>query len=340
MRECLKLAGNALGMTAPNPLVGSVIVREHKIIGRGHHKMAGLPHAEVEAINDAIDRVEGATLYCNLEPCCHTKKRTPPCTQFIIEKKIKKVVIGMLDPNPEVSGKGVEILRAAGIEVVVGILEEECRELNRVFIKQMTSNLPYVHVKWAQGINGVMANDEKRLMISNEEALKYGHELRQSYDAILIGRNTLNADDPKLTVRYSNGLEGKSLRKIIIGDLELMKKSTHLFKHDFENLIFVTKNKSIAQNHSQCIGFDEFDWSKVLTELRSKFGIHSILVEGGIKTNESLLNSGLIDRVSILTSPTAFEGRGISKDHYLKLNDFKKVIVKELGHNQLTEYMN
>lgn len=338
MRECLALASNAIGMTSPNPLVGSVIVRDHKIIGRGYHKKSGMPHAEVEAIKDANGIVEGATLYCNLEPCCHVNKRTPPCAQLIVEKKIKKVVIGMLDPNPEVAGKGIELLRANGIEVTTGVLENDCKELNRVFVKQMNTKLPFVHVKWAQTINGVMANENERLLISNQEALRFGHELRLSYDAILIGRQTLNSDDPKLSIRHIPNANNKVLKKVIVGDFEKMKKESHLLANDFENVIVVTKENNILKDHKQFLGYETFNWKNILESLRANFNIQSILIEGGVKTIESLLEEDCIDMISILTSPKVFEGRGIKTDSLLKLNEFKDVKTSKLGDNFLTEY--
>jgi len=205
MSLALKLAKKAEGMTSPNPMVGAVVVKRGKIIGKGYHKKAGLPHAEIEAFSDAIKKknsINGATLYVTLEPCCHEKKRTPPCVKAIIKNKISKVYIAMLDPNPEVSGNGVKLLRENGIEVEVGILEDKARVLNEAFTKYITTKKPFVILKLAATMDGKIAaytGDSKWIGSPNQRT--FAHQLRNKVDGIMVGIETVLKDNPSLNVR-------------------------------------------------------------------------------------------------------------------------------------------
>jgi len=337
MRECLSLAAHATGDTSPNPLVGSVIIQNNQIKGRGYHHRSGQPHAEVEAINNCEESIEGAILFCNLEPCCHTNKKTPPCAQFLINQKIKEVYIGMLDPNPEVAGKGVELLRENGITVHVGILEDQCRELNKVFIKNMTSSLPYVHVKWAQSLNGIFASypDQERLMLSNDDSLVYGHELRKKYDAIVIGRETLNLDNPKLNIRYVENQSMKNPFKVIIGDYEMMNKESTLLKSERDMTIIVTSSKYENLIDGKALFNKSKTLKETLQDLKSNFGIQSVLIEGGMKLINSVLNENLADEISVLISPEIKQGKIFNLEQDLK--QFKAQ-AKTLGSNVVFEY--
>ena len=227
MREALSLARRGLGTTSPNPMVGAVVVRAGEIIGRGFHQKAGEPHAEPNAINDCeINDLSECELYVTLEPCCHTNKRTPPCTSLIIEKGIRKVHVATLDPNPSVSGKGVEVLESVGVQVSVGLLEKEAAALNEVFNKTILSNLPYVHLKLAQTLDGKLATlsgDSK--WITDESARTRVHELRLKYDAVMVGRNTLNNDDPSLDIRMGIDAKDKVPFRIILGNPEKFKNN-------------------------------------------------------------------------------------------------------------------
>ena len=201
MQEALSLARLALGYTSPNPAVGCVIVKDGKIVGRGYHHKAGTPHAEVWALREAGDQAEGATVYVTLEPCAHYG-RTPPCARTLVERKVGKVVMAMLDPNPLVAGKGAAILRQAGIPVEVGLLSREAAQLNEVFIKNMMVEKPFIASKLAQSLDGRIASRTgKSQWITNEEARREGHYLRSIYDGILVGINTILADNPLLTCR-------------------------------------------------------------------------------------------------------------------------------------------
>ena len=202
MHMTLELAKKGAGLVSPNPLVGAIIVKDNEVIAQGYHKKVGLAHAEVDALNNATAPVDGATLFCNLEPCCHTNKRTPPCAPQIIEAGIKKVIIANLDPNPEVAGKGVKLLQDHGIEVVTGILEKEGQQLNEIFFTHITKGKAFVELKMAQTLDGKMASmsgDSK--WITSEESRKLVHQHRLNYDAIVVGANTARFDDPSLTVR-------------------------------------------------------------------------------------------------------------------------------------------
>ena len=205
MKRALALAKRGVGRTSPNPAVGCVIVRDGAIVGSGWHKKAGTPHAEVHALQMAGDLARGAQVYVTLEPCCHTGK-TPPCSQALIRAGVSRVVIGMGDPNPRVSGGGITELRAAGIDITCGVLEEQCRQINLPFIKQITTGLPYVTYKCAMTLDGKIATcTGASRWISGEESRTYVHRMRARSDAVMVGVDTVIADDPELTVRHVRG---------------------------------------------------------------------------------------------------------------------------------------
>ncbi|MDD4047507.1 MAG: bifunctional diaminohydroxyphosphoribosylaminopyrimidine deaminase/5-amino-6-(5-phosphoribosylamino)uracil reductase RibD, partial [Clostridia bacterium] len=215
MSKAIELAQKGLGYTSPNPLVGTVIVKENRIIGEGYHQYYGGAHAEINAFNNATENVQGATLYVTLEPCSHYGK-TPPCVKAIIEKKISKVVIGMMDPNPIVAGNGMKNLKEHGIEVVCGILEDKVKQLNEIYIKYITTKLPFCILKTAMTLDGKIASsigDAK--WITNEESRKYVHEIRHKVSGIMVGIGTVLADNPKLTTRLENK-KGKDPIRIIV----------------------------------------------------------------------------------------------------------------------------
>ncbi|MEE9613844.1 MAG: bifunctional diaminohydroxyphosphoribosylaminopyrimidine deaminase/5-amino-6-(5-phosphoribosylamino)uracil reductase RibD, partial [Thermodesulfobacteriota bacterium] len=205
MRAALSLAKKGLGRTSPNPAVGAVVVKGKKIVARGYHRKAGLAHAEVEALDRAGRKSSGADLYVTLEPCCH-HGRTPPCTDAIIEARIKRVFVGMKDPNPGVRGRGIKKLMAAGITVVTGMLESDCRTLNEPYTKHVTTGIPYVILKLAMSLDGRIATGGgESKWITGPEARNYVHKLRNTVDCVMVGSGTAVRDDPRLTVRFSNG---------------------------------------------------------------------------------------------------------------------------------------
>ncbi|PNX52112.1 MAG: riboflavin biosynthesis protein RibD, partial [Thermoplasmata archaeon M9B2D] len=202
MKRALRLARKAEGHTSPNPLVGAIIVKDDTIIAEGYHKKAGLPHAEAEAIQKATKSLEGSTLYVTLEPCCHTDKRTPPCTSAIISSKIKRVVVAMIDPNPKVSGKGIKILQEAGITTNVGVLEEPARRLNEFYIKFIRTRVPFVILKTAMTLDGKIATPEgESKWITSEKSRDLVHRYRGRVDALLSAIGTVQADNPRFTTR-------------------------------------------------------------------------------------------------------------------------------------------
>ncbi|MBI3192960.1 MAG: bifunctional diaminohydroxyphosphoribosylaminopyrimidine deaminase/5-amino-6-(5-phosphoribosylamino)uracil reductase RibD, partial [Ignavibacteriae bacterium] len=228
IKQCLTLARKGAGSVSPNPMVGCVIVKNGKVIGTGYHQKFGEPHAEVHAINSAKESVNGATVYVNLEPCNYFGK-TPPCTKLLIKSKIKRVVVGMLDPNLKVSGKGINQLQKAGIEVIAGVLEDEAKKLNEAFTKYIQTNRPFVTLKIAQTLDGKIADkNRKSQWITGAASLKYVHQLRVENDAVLVGAGTIKADDSLLTVRE---VEGRNPIRIIIDGNFNVSEDARIF-HD------------------------------------------------------------------------------------------------------------
>ncbi|MCL0107482.1 bifunctional diaminohydroxyphosphoribosylaminopyrimidine deaminase/5-amino-6-(5-phosphoribosylamino)uracil reductase RibD [Peptococcaceae bacterium] len=322
MKIALELAKNAEGYTAPNPLVGAVIVKNGTIVGKGFHAKAGDNHAEVNAILDAGDRAKGGTLYVNLEPCCHYGK-TPPCTEAIVKAGISRVVVAMKDPNPKVGGKGIEILRKAGISVDVGILEEEAKILNEVFVKFILTGLPFVTLKAAVSLDGKIATAKgESKWITGIESRKFVHWLRHKYDAVLVGINTVIADDPMLTVR----LEGKSkLRKPYISPVRIVldsrcriSENAKIFDNLSSQVIIATTNassydkiKRVEKKGAKVLVLNDengkVDIGDLLKEL-GRLGITSILVEGGSQVHGAFLHKKLVDRIYWFISPMIIGG--------------------------------
>ena len=241
IKECFKLAAKGKGYASPNPLVGAVLVKNGKIIGKGYHKNYGEAHAEVNAIKNSKVNVTGSTLYCNLEPCCHKDKQTPPCVPLIIKKKIKRVVISNLDPNKAVNGKGVRQLQAAGIEVTTGVLEKDGSELNKFYFKNIKEKLPYVTLKVAQSIDGKISISKKeQIWLTGKKSVNYVHKLRSEYDAVLVGAGTIKSDNPLLTVRKVKGRD--PLRVIIDGKLSIPISSRVIECQVPQKTIIITSN--------------------------------------------------------------------------------------------------
>lgn len=328
MAECLELAKTPRGLVSPNPYVGAVIVKDGKIIGRGYHRGPGKPHGEIEAINSAQASVEGATIYCNLEPCCHTNKRTPPCAQRLIKEKIKKVVIANLDPNPQVAGNGVKLLREAGIEVVSGVLNEEGLELNEVFFKHIVEETPFVHLKWAQTLDGKIATKSKSSKwITSEAAREKVHWERLAYDAILVGASTLRDDDPSLTARKDGQVE-KEITRIAVASKADFDQGLKFFsdeRKDKSLLLLPEGAKSemdVETLYCPPTAEGRVDLEQAL-KLLYKRGIHSIYVEGGSSIITQFFKNGLYDRVSVYIAPKVL-GDGISPIGDLGIDDMNK----------------
>lgn len=328
MREALRIAKNAEGRTSPNPLVGAVVVRDGKIIAEGWHRQAGTSHAEIHALNMAGELAKGATLYVTLEPCSHFG-RTPPCSQRIIESGISRVVAAMKDPNPKVSGRGFEMLRAAGVEVEFGLLENEARKLNEIFLKWITKKLPFVTMKFACSLDGKIATvSGESQWISCEESRKFTHHLRDINDAILVGVGTVLADNPSLTTRL---IEGKNpVRVIVDSKARIPLNSKVVTDKSARTIVAVTSNapqekisalKNLGVEIITAGDGRHVDLEILMRELAER-EITSVLVEGGGKIHFSMLNSGLVDKIFAFIAPkiigganslTAVEGTGFEK---------------------------
>ena len=301
MRRCLDLASNGLENVSPNPMVGSVIVYENKIIGEGYHKEYGKEHAEVNAIASVKDKrlLKHSTLYVNLEPCAHFGK-TPPCSNLIIEHKIPKVVIGCIDTFSDVNGKGIIKMEKAGIEVNIGVLEEESQELNKRFFTFHEKKRPYIILKWAESKDGFIAPNEQTapFWMTSDDSKRLVHQFRAEEDAILVGRVTAEKDNPSLTVRE---FEGENPTRIIIDkDLKLSKK-LRLFNNEAKTIIFNTqKTKTINSNYYIKIDYKNII-NNVLNELY-KQNIQSLIIEGGSKTLQSFIDKNLWDEARIFTA--------------------------------------
>ena len=294
MRRCLDLARKGIGRVSPNPMVGCVIVKEGKIIGEGYHRKYGEAHAEVNAIESVKDKtlLEGSTLFVNLEPCSHHGK-TPPCAERIVKEKIGEVVICNIDPNPLVAGRGVKILREAGIQVECGVLQNEGNELNARFFTYHNKKRPYVILKWAQTSDGYIdANYSMPIRISNDVSKACVHNLRAEEDAILVGKNTALKDDPKLGCRRYHGTA--PLRIAIDRNLEI--PTYYNFYDNAQPTVIFNAHKDDGVRVK--IDFDDDIIPQILDYLYEK-NIQSLIVEGGKYTLERFIESGLYDAIQV-----------------------------------------
>ena len=357
MEIALGLAKRGMGTVAPNPMVGAVVVKNNIILGQGWHVQPGQPHAEPNAIADCEESCEGATIYVTFEPCCHTNKRTPPCTNAILQNKFKRVVIATLDPNPLVAGNGVKILEDAGIEVTVGVMEKESQQLNEIFFKNILSKKPFVHLKMAQTLDGklsTMSGDSK--WITDESARRIVHELRLQYDAVMVGRKTLNNDNPSLDIRMGVDSKNKTPFRIVVGNIREMNLEAKIFNDEFTNKTIVltsiedyqkaeeVKIKHLTDKKVQIvftsIKEDKMDIEEGLNKL-GELGVTSILVEGGGMLAASLLEKKLVDKTTIFVAPKVI-GKGVS--YYEKENtlmadalNFENITVKTVGNQAMFE---
>lgn len=302
MHRCLQLARLGGSYTAPNPMVGAVVVHNDIIIGEGFHQRYGEAHAEPNAIQSVSDKslLCECTLFINLEPCSHFGK-TPPCANLIVQSGIPKVVIGTLDPNPKVSGKGIEIMREAGIEVVTGILEEACRELNKRFFVWQTEKRPWVILKWAQTKDGFVDIIRKDvatapLQISNEMTRQLTHKVRAENQSIMVSTNTAVLDNPRLSVR---NWSGKNPVRIVLDRSGRIPGHYHIFDNSTKTLIFTEEDR---ESHTSTVyikvDFDEKMLRNVLREISDR-NIHSVLVEGGPQLLRSFIRESLWDEAQV-----------------------------------------
>ncbi len=343
MARCLALAREAEGRTAPNPMVGAVVVDRGRAIGEGWHARAGSPHAEVGALERAGERAQGATLYVNLEPCSH-HGRTPPCTEAILRAGIARVVVGMTDPDPRVDGRGVARLREAGIEVLVGVGEADCVELNRAFVTAITRGRPLVALKAAATLDGRIATESgESQWITGPTAREHVHGLRDRYDAILVGSGTALADDPRLSCRLDGG---RDPLPVLLDARLRVPASARMFASSAGALVYSTRPApvehpaTVVQVPSASGGGVEL--AAVLEHLVRR-GVHSVLVEGGARIHRAFLEAGLVDRVLLYLAPrilaggpgwVAGPGVGALADAY----ELERVGVTPLGPDLLLEF--
>lgn len=314
MRIALNLAQKGEGNTSPNPMVGAVIVKGGRIIGQGYHKRAGLPHAEIEALNDVRGKIQGATMYVNLEPCSH-QGRTGPCAPEIIKAGIRRVVYALTDPNPLVAGKGAALLKKAGLSVTGGVLKAEAIRLNEKYLIFIRSGRPFVTLKLAQTLDGRIATKSgDSQWITCPESRKLGHKLRATHDAVVVGAQTIRADNPQLTVRL---VKGKNPYRIVVTSRFNISRTCRIFEEneDSRTIVVVPEGGEIKANYKNPIiwyikktkdGISLADFLKKAGE----FGISSLLVEGGSRLATELLKEGLVDKVYIFTAAKMI-GRGI-----------------------------
>ncbi len=299
MYRCLQLAQLGCGHVAPNPMVGAVLVYNHRIIGEGYHAQYGKAHAEVNCINSVaeIDKVliEKSTLYVSLEPCVHFGK-TPPCTNLILQHKIPKVVIGCSDSFASVNGKGIQQLKDNGVQVVYGVLENECRELNNRFFTFHTKQRPYITLKWAQSKNGKIAGkSNERIFISNDITNRLVHKWRTQEAAIMVATNTALNDNPLLTARL---WEGKNPARILLDETLKVPITNSIFNADAKTIVF-NAIKTAEEKNIQYHKLNNFNLSVVLNALYI-LNIQSVLVEGGGKLLQSFIDSNLWDEIRVI----------------------------------------
>ena len=311
MSRCLQLAKLGAGYVAPNPLVGAVLVYEDKIIGEGYHQKYGEEHAEVSCIKNVREEnkflIEKSTLYVSLEPCSHYGK-TPPCTDLIIKNKIKKVIIGCKDIYKEVAGTGIQKLTNAGVEVITGILENECIQLNKRFFTFHQKFRPYIILKWAQTANGKIGSAEKRILISNEYSNRLVHKWRSEEAAILVGTNTALQDDPLLTTRL---WQGKNAVRIVIDKELKLPLPLNIFNIDANTFIYNLAKNSTEENLVYIKLENESFIDQMLQSL-FEMNIQSVMIEGGTKTLQSFIDEGLWDEARVITNEELIIENGIA----------------------------
>lgn len=354
MKVAIAQARKAVGKVSPNPMVGAVVVKKGEILGRGYHHQAGSPHAEINALRKAGKKTKNADLYVNLEPCCHYG-RTPPCVNAIIDSGVKKVIIGIRDPNPLVSGKGISRLNAAGIITHVGVLEEECTALNEIYIKYITKKIPFTILKIAATLDGRIATrsgDSRG--ITGQQSLRVVHALRSQSDAIMAGIGTVQADNPLLTTRL-HGKRGKDpIRVIVDSSLKVSPRAKVFNPHSQAGVIIATtknaserKKKQLDKAGAKVLTIDSENGRVGLKKLMIALGkleISSLLIEGGTRLATAALEDGIVDKIVFFYAPKILGGRlapGITAgegveyiNRALKVSDLK---VRRCGEDILVE---
>ncbi|MRX41503.1 bifunctional diaminohydroxyphosphoribosylaminopyrimidine deaminase/5-amino-6-(5-phosphoribosylamino)uracil reductase RibD [Flavobacterium sp. LC2016-23] len=312
IQRCIELARNGFGTTYPNPMVGSVIVYEDRIIGEGWHKKAGEPHAEVNAIRSVKDKslLKKATIYVSLEPCSHFGK-TPPCCDLIIEHKIPNVVVGTVDPNEKVAGRGIKKIIEAGANVTVGVLEKECNELNKRFFTFHQKKRPYIILKWAESQDGFLApvktehQDRKPVWITNPYSRQLVHKWRSEEQAILAGTQTVIDDNPKLNVR---DWSGNNPVRIVLDQHNRISKDSFVFDNSVKTIV-ITKSEIVSEKENLTFEVIDFNQNIIpqILELLYQNQIQSILIEGGLRTLQTFIDQNIWDEARIFKGNSIFE---------------------------------
>jgi len=328
MAEALALAAKGAGHTSPNPMVGAVVVKDGHIIAKAYHQRAGGPHAEVSALKSAGPAAAGATLYVNLEPCCHYGK-TPPCTDTILRAGIVRVVCATQDPNPKVRGEGIRILRSQGVGVKVGVMQKEAIRLNEAHIKYVMTGYPLVVLKIAQTLDGkITLPNGSPTKITGEEAQKFVHRLRSQYDAVLVGKNTVLTDDPQLTVR---AVKGRDPLRLILDSWEKIPRTASVLANNLDKKTILV-SLEMGQRPHLSGETDNFHWRvppnefhqvdlAALLKIAGENQITSVLVEGGANVFGSFIREGLADKVHIIVAPTFYgEGKSALSGYRLPLD--------------------
>ena len=350
MRQALSIAQYAIGRTSPNPMVGAVIVRNGRVVGQGWHRQAGTPHAEIHALHQAGELSRGASIYVTLEPCSH-HGRTGPCVEALIHAGIKKVIIAMTDPNPVVAGRGIQKLREAGIEVVEGVLANEAAKLNEVFIKWISTRMPFSILKCAMSLDGKIASYTGHSQwITGTESRNFVHTLRDSYDAILVGIGTVLADNPSLTTRV--GYIGKNPIRVIVDSLARTPINANVVEDGLAKTIIAvthaapqTKVDALRTCGVEVIILDTKKGGVNLQQLFRILGereITSVLIEGGATINASVLEDNLIDKIHWFIAPKIIGGKDspgpVGGQGIANVNDavlFEDISVQSIGEDIL-----
>ncbi|HET7117445.1 MAG TPA: bifunctional diaminohydroxyphosphoribosylaminopyrimidine deaminase/5-amino-6-(5-phosphoribosylamino)uracil reductase RibD [Hanamia sp.] len=335
MNRCIQLAKLGAGYVAPNPMVGAVLVYENKIIGEGYHQNYGEAHAEVNCINSVDEKYKSligkSTIYVSLEPCSHYGK-TPPCADLIIKNKIQKAVIGIKDIYKKVDGTGIQKLQNAGLEVITGVMENECRHLNKRFFTFHQNKRPYIILKWAQSANGkIGSNIGQRILISNDYSNRLVHKWRSEEAALLVGTNTTLIDNPSLTTRL---WKGKNPVRIVI-DRELkLSSGLKIFNNEARTIIFNCAKNSVEEN-IQYIKLENKNFLQDLLHSLFELNIQSVMVEGGRKTLQFFIDAGLWDEAGVITNEEMIIENGIAAP---EMKSFKLIKQEKYFSDKINYY--
>jgi diaminohydroxyphosphoribosylaminopyrimidine deaminase/5-amino-6-(5-phosphoribosylamino)uracil reductase len=358
MTLALRLAAKGRGKTSPNPMVGALVVKNGRIVGRGYHHGPGQPHAEILALNQAGQRATGATLYVTLEPCCHLLKRTAPCVPAVVQSGVRKVVVAMVDPNPSVKGRGIAALRRAGVKVATDIAQEEAAQLNRAYLHWVRTGRPYVILKAGVTLDGKIATAKgESRWITGPRARQEAHRLRSEVDAVVIGVGTVIHDDPALTARLSDRplkmAPKQPLRVVLDSRLRTPPTARICARQDLaKTLIVTTSRASWPRRPFEQAGVEILSLSKkngrvslpALMTVLGKRGITSVLIEGGSTTNAAVLREKLVNHVLFYLAPTLLGGQdakavigGRSPERLAQALTLRHVTVRRIGNDVVVE---